>query len=229
VPIHIVFDGHIPMVRATIEGVPGMYYIDTGSRAELSLTKPFAERQHLRQTHPKGVVAIDGWGVGGPSRAFVTKGRSLKIGPFELHDVVTSFSTDKGGAFTSASYEGNIGSALLKRFVVTFDYAHELMYLKPLPGPVPDSGVFDRSGMWINADPAGFRVYDVTRTGPAEQAGLAKGDLIVAVDGRPAKELKLHELRRRLRDEAPGTVVTFAVIRDGSKPRQVKLTLRDLI
>ena len=60
-------------------------------------------------------------------------------------------------------------------------------------------------------------------------AGNGKTPLYVAVDGRPAKELKLHELRRRLRDEAPGTVVTFRVVRQGSKPQQLKVTLRDLI
>ena len=228
VPVHIIFDGNVPLVEAKFEGLPGKYYVDTGSRDELGLTRPFAEAENLRATHPKGVEAIDGWGVGGPTRSFVTMGKSLAIGPITLTNVVTSFSLDKGGAFVNKSYQGNIGSAILKRFVVTFDYPHETMYLKPLAGPVADTGVFDRSGMWINTDPDGFKIVDVTRTGPAEAAGLKGGDVITAVDGKPAADIHLFDLRQRLRDEAPGTVITFAVKRAG-RTRDVRVTLRSLI
>ena len=60
---------------------------------------------------------------------------------------------------------------------------------------------------------------------PSFEAGLRAGDLITAVDGRPATGLHLYEVRQRLRNEAPGTVVTFAVKGKGD----VKVTLRDLI
>ena len=46
-----------------------------------------------------------------------------------------------------------------------------------------DLDTFDRSGMWINAQDGGFKVIDVTNSGPADRAGLKKGDVIVAVDG----------------------------------------------
>ena len=60
---------------------------------------------------------------------------------------------------------------------------------------------------------------------PAAAAGFKAGDEITAVDGKPAKSIPVYEMRRRLRDEAPGTVVTFAVKGKGD----VKVTLKDLI
>lgn len=227
-PIPFKFYERIPEVMGTFEGLPAKYVIDTGSRSELTLTKPFAEGNRLRAKHPKGVDAVNGWGVGGPSRGYFTMGKSMTIGPVQIDNVVTSFGTQEKGALAAASYSGNVGGGILKRFIVIFDYNTQIMYLKLLPGQVADTSTYDRAGMWINEAAHGFEIADVTKTGPAEDAGLLKGDVITAVDGKLAREIKLYNLRRRLRDDAPGTVVNFTVKR-GGETRTIKVTLRDLI
>lgn len=227
-PVKFVFNGDLPEVEGSFEGIPAKFDVDTGARDELTLTAPFAQHHDLRAKHPKGVEAVEGWGVGGPSRGYVTRGAELAIGPVKIPGVVTSLSTQKKGSFADASYQGNIGGGTLKRFVVTFDYANQTMYLKPLPQPVADVGTFDRSGMWINAVKDGVEVMDVTANGPALAAGLKVGDVITQVDGKPAASIPLYELRRQWRDGAPGTVVKLAVKR-GSALREVTLTLRDQI
>jgi S1-C subfamily serine protease len=100
------------------------------------------------------------------------------------------------------------------------------MYLKALPAPVADTGVFDRSGMWINLAGDGFEVVDVSAGGAAGAAGLAVGDHIVAVDGKPGGSLS--DLRMSLRDQPAGSVVTFTVKR-GEKTWAVPVTLKDQI
>lgn len=113
--------------------------------------------------------------------------------------------------------------------MVTFDYANHVMYLKPLaPGPLVDIGNFDPSGMWINQAKGGMQVMDVTAGGPAAHAGIEAGDVITAVDGRPAASLHLYDVRQAWRDEAPGTVVHLA-LRRGAQARDVALTLRGQI
>ena len=102
------------------------------------------------------------------------------------------------------------------------------MYLKPLPGPLADVGTYDRSGMWIDAGKDGAEIMDVTEKGPAEAAGIKTGDVITAVDGKLATSIPLYELRRQLRDGAPGTIVTFTVKR-GTDSHQIPVTLRDQI
>ncbi|HJR12859.1 MAG TPA: aspartyl protease family protein [Rhodanobacteraceae bacterium] len=227
-PIPFVFNGDLPEVEGTFDGIPGKFDIDTGSRASLTLTGPFAKQHGLRVANPQGVVAVDGWGVGGSSRSYVMRGKALTIGSVKIPGIVTALSLQEKGSFASPSYQGNIGGGILKRFMVTFDYARHVMYLKPLPKPVADLDTYDRAGMWINAAKGGMEVMDVTANGPAEQAGIETGDVITQVNGKPAASIPVYELRRMLRDESPGTVVHF-VIRRGGETRQITVTLRDQI
>jgi hypothetical protein len=54
------------------------------------------------------------------------------------------------------------------------------------------------------------------------------GDTILAVDGNAVAKLHLYDLRQRLRDDPPETVVTFRV-NDGHAVKDVRVTLRNLI
>lgn len=225
-PVPFTFYDHNPQVAGSIDGVPGRFNIDTGSRSEVTLTKPFVDRNEWRERHPHGALAIDGWGVGGPSRSYVVRSRDLTLGGVRQENVINSLALQDKGAFSDTNYEGNVGSGFMKRFVVTFDYDHQVMYLKPRPAPVHDSGVFDRSGMWINADAQAFDVVDVTPDGPASAAGLKVGDLIVAVDGLPVVAEDLPLFRRRLRNDPPGSTVKVSVM-SGTEKRELRITLRD--
>ncbi len=228
VAVPFVFYSHLPQVKGDFEGVSGMFDIDTGSRVELTLNKPFVEAHGLTAKHPKGVVAVDGWGVGGPSRSYVTRGAWFDLGPVRIDGLVASFGTQAKGSFSDPNYQGNVGSGLLKRYRVTFDYDHQVMYLKPLAPPPTDVGVFDRAGFWLNLSPAGFKIMDLTAGGAAEGSGLKVGDEITAVDGVAAGKVDLPSLRKRLRDEPAGTQIRLDVLA-GGQSRQVTLTLKDQI
>ncbi|MGH7012383.1 MAG: aspartyl protease family protein, partial [Caulobacteraceae bacterium] len=149
-PIPFEFYDTIPQVEGAFEGLKGKFDIDTGSRTSIDITTPFVRSHDLIERHPKGVLVVDGWGVGGPSRDFVTRGGPLQLGSVTTPSIVAGLSIQKAGSLSDPNYEGNIGAGILKRFVVTFDYGHRVMYLKPIVGPLTDVGAFDRSGMWIN-------------------------------------------------------------------------------
>jgi PDZ domain/Aspartyl protease len=216
-PIPFRFYDHVPQVEGRFGDLPGRFAIDTGSRTELNLTTPLVECARLRDAYPGGVLAVDGWGVGGPVKSHVVRGKSLTLGTVTVADPVASLSTAKAGSFSDANYEGNVGSGFLKRFVVTFDYAHQVMYLKPLVPPPADAGTFDKSGMWINLDHQGFAVADVADGGPAKDAGLAVGDVITAIDGKPAASFALSEARELFRLRPDGTVIRLDVVRSGAR------------
>jgi hypothetical protein len=226
--VPFVFYNHLPQVEGSFEGKPGRFDIDTGSRDELTLTKPFSDTNELVAAHPRGVIAVDGWGVGGRTISYVTRGADLTLGTVRSDKLVVGLARQSKGALSDANFEGNVGSGFLKRFVVTFDYGHQIMYLKALPTPVPDSDVFDRAGFWINLSPKGFKVADLTKDGPAAKAGVKPDDEITAVDGVAAKSMPLPEARRRLRDDKPGTVVTLTVAR-GAQLLKIPVTLADQI
>jgi hypothetical protein len=227
-PVPFVFYNHLPQVTGRFEGIPGRFDIDTGSRVELTLTKPFVEANGLTSKHPKGVLAVDGWGVGGPSRSYVTRGAEFELGPVKIDGLVTGFGTQGKGAFADPNYQGNVGSGLLKRYAVTFDYNRQIMYLKPLTPAPKDVAVFDRAGFWLNLSAAGFKIMDLTSGGAAADTGLKAGDEITAVDGVAASKLDLPELRKRLRDDPAGTQVKLDVVA-GGQAKAVTLTLRDQI
>jgi hypothetical protein len=222
------FYQQFPEIIGSYDGIPGRFGIDTGARNPLSLNRIFVEDNGLRDRAKTGVIALTGWGVGGPTFSFVTRGGNLTLGDLAVDHPLTEFSVDKGGAGGAAAFPNNVGGGVLKRFIVTLDYAHYRIWFKPIAGPVADLDTFDRSGMWINAQDGGFKIVDVTKNGPADRAGLKKDDVITAIDGQPASAITLGDLREKLRNEAPGTMVNFSV-KTARGPRDIAVTLQDQI
>jgi len=227
-PVKFEFYDNLPQVHGAFEGIPARFSIDTGSRNEVTLHKPFVEREGLLEKHPKNVLAVDGWGVGGQTRSHMTRGASLRLGDVEIPDVIAGLSTSAKGSFSDANTDGYVGSGLLKRFTVTFDYKNRTMHLKALPKPAPDTAVYDRSGMWINSTSNDFEIVSITPGGPAEKAKLKVGEHIVAVNGNPVKPEQLSNFRMKLRDDPAGTIVHLT-IKSPAGEREVALTLRDQI
>lgn len=227
-PVHFRFYQQFPEVPGTYDGIPGRFGIDTGARNALSLTRPFAEKNHLRDRERAGVEALTGWGVGGPTRGFVFHGKNLELDGLTIRAPLTEFSLDKAGTGGMDAFPNNVGGGLLKRFVVTFDYDHQIMYLKPVAGPVDDLDTFDRSGMWINVKGRGFEIVDIGPGTPAAVAGLRVGDIVTKVNGKSIQSIKLYDFRRMLRNEAPGTKIHLTFDRRGAI-HQTDLVLRDLI
>jgi Aspartyl protease/PDZ domain len=228
VRVPFVFYDHVPNVPGRIGDLPARFAIDTGSRSALDITSPFVASHRLRDHFTAGTVAITGYGVGGPARSYVVRIPSVAIGSITIEDPVVDLSEAHSGAFSDPNFDGNVGSALLKRFVVTFDYDRQFMYLKPIEPVPPDVGTFDRSGLWINAHGDGYEIMDVAPGSAGSQAGLAVGDLITLVDGRPVTDARLSDMRQRLRSDRPGTQVQLTV-RRASQVLNVTLTLRDQV
>lgn len=221
------YNNHIPQVEGEIDGIPGKFDIDTGSRASLSLLAPFAEKHKLQERYKTRLEAVTGWGVGGAARGQVTRVESLRLGSVQVARPVTELSLQKGGAFVDPYVAGNVGAGVLKRFNVTFDYSRQTIVFEPnARNAEPD--VYDRPGMWLNRKGPGFEVIDVLSGGPAEQAALRPGDLILAVDGKGADGLWLPDVRSRFRSESPGTKIRLSV-RSGDTTREVVLTLKELV
>lgn len=228
VAVPFTFDGHTPQVKGTLDGIPGTFWLDTGSRSGLSLFGPFAEKHGLAKRYRARHAAVAGWGVGGPARALLARGGKLTLGEgVVVEGPVVDISLQKKGGFTDRYGAGNVGGAILKRFTVTFDYGRQQVTFEPNgapAGPEPH----DRSGLWLNLAGDAFEVMDVVKGGPGAKAGLRVGDRIVAVDGTAAGTLGLPAAREKLRTEPPGREVRLTV-EAGGKRREVTLVLADLV
>ncbi|MFO7951324.1 MAG: trypsin-like peptidase domain-containing protein [Bacillota bacterium] len=90
----------------------------------------------------------------------------------------------------------------------------------------PHMGVLIES--WINYDDPepdkGIRLVEVVPDSPAEEAGLQKGDIIVAVDGQSTEYLA--KLFDQLLTYYPGDTITITFYRDGEQ-KETDLTLEE--
>jgi hypothetical protein len=225
--VPFVFNNHVPQVEGEIDGIPGKFDIDTGSRASLSVLAPFAEKHGLKDRYGAKLAAMTGWGVGGAARGLVTRARVLKLGGVTVDSPVIELSLQTKGAFTDPYVAGNVGAGVLKRFNITFDYSRQqLIFERNANDGVRDT--YDRAGMWINLADGAFEVEDVVAGGPAAAAGLKIGDRILAIDGKEAARLPLPDARAALRTAPPGTRVRLT-LGPADAPREVEVVLRDLV
>ncbi len=80
--------------------------------------------------------------------------------------------------------------------------------------PMPASERHAWIGFYPQASDDGVAISGVVPGGPAEGAGLERGDLLVSVDGQPVRSLR--QLYSSLCAKAPGETVGMQVLRDES-------------
>jgi hypothetical protein len=79
--IGFTFSEHVPMLSATLDGIPGEFELDTGSRGALTIMMPFDQAHGLTGRYHAAIKATTGYGVGGlPARCWAGPGSS-RSGP----------------------------------------------------------------------------------------------------------------------------------------------------
>ena len=73
--------------------------------------------------------------------------------------------------------------------------------------------------------PTGIVVYGVTKNGPAEKAGIRKGDIITAIDGKTLESAE--EVQKILESYKAGDTVKLTVVRN--RNAEVPLTLEAVL
>ena len=214
-------------VLANGDRLDGLFMIDTGLRGNLVFNTPFVNEHKLLDRVAPNIYTTMGGGVGGQVKVNIGRIDDFVFGGFSVGSIYVSLSQLESGALAAEAIAGIIGSAVLQRFRVVFDYAGERLILYPADY---DKGRLDmdKSGMFLVADlddRAVYRVIDVVDGSPAARAGLVEGDIIRTIDGRPAPSL---EQARRLFRKAAGTRYGIGFER-GGETREATLTLEKVI
>ena len=196
--------GNLPLAKVVVDGGGGeprelQALVDTGgsTMTTLGMGKPGTADSVLPPDAPR-VPMMGATGLGNSPeeilhKTFATRLASLRIGPYEIERPTSSFSDAPHGFDL-------FGSELLRRFDVVLDYARSRMILTPNES-FDEPPLSDCSGMMLVAaadDVSVRRVLFVVPGGPADEAGLQKGDELVSIDGEPASAGTLNELRRAL-------------------------------
>jgi len=89
----------------------GQFIVDTGGDNALFLFAPFVEKH-----------------IGFRDSGLAT---SLQVGSYILKNPATAFSKATKGVEVTRQWDGQIGSQILRRFNLVFDYSHKVLYLEP--------------------------------------------------------------------------------------------------
>ena len=103
----------------------------TGNRNELTLWTPFVEAHPRRDVYGAGAETTIGHGVGGTVLGRVSRAQRLVLGPLAIEAPVVTVPSRRDGITAMRGVAGNIGGGLLRRFVVSFDYAGGVVHLAP--------------------------------------------------------------------------------------------------
>ena len=207
--------GRLPLVRGSIDGIEGMFEIDTGSRGSLTLDARVREqerpgaapRREERCDHRRRHRRAAARGAGARQDAEARRRRRAQSHRRHAAGRGRRDRQVRGRRATSAS-------ALLRQFAVTYDLPNDALYFERyINFGTPD--IADRGGLWLERASDGYKVVDVVADGPAAAAGLKAGDVIVEFNGYPvgadaaaggarvaalvAGRARAHEDRRRAR------------------------------
>ncbi|HJS89254.1 MAG TPA: aspartyl protease family protein [Steroidobacteraceae bacterium] len=216
----------IPVIDGEIAGIKGRFLVDLGDRSSLTLFGPFWRAHHLDRVFGPGIIAITGYGLGGPVKGELVRVPEFTMAGIRVAGIVARLSLQKAGVFNTSAIAGSIGTGILKRFNVTFDYPGRRIFLQEAPSQdVPDEA--DRSGLWLGRSGDDFEVFGVVSNSRAARSGIKKGDIVTAIDGVPTKRLDLFAIREQLK--SPGRKSDSFTIKEGSHSKVVTVALHDLI
>jgi hypothetical protein len=216
-PIPLVFTEDAPLIEGSYDGEPGDFMLDTGNAGPTIIEDYWAVPRGLTTELNKGVAR-------GATK--VTHG-SVGVGPFDLNDeLVSYYGPAERGSEYSRAVAGIYGEPLLSRFKSTYDYSGGVVWLEPLPEVKPQP--FDRSGLSLaKAEGGALKVAPVAGGSPAQKAGIAKDDLIGAIQGIPSTKLSRADAAAIFRGE-PGMAVMLTGTFGGAQGLK-QLTLAELI
>jgi aspartyl protease/PDZ domain-containing protein len=228
--IPLTIAGNTPRVWAQISlpnGPPlqGLFEIDTGSDGVLSINSPFVKKHALLQSLRQQFDSTHR-GLGGEAKSVDVRMGDFQLGRIVIPSLLVALSQDSEGSLASDTNDGPLGNEILRRFRIVLDYSRRRMMLEPnaqLSDPI-ETGM---SGIDFDTeDCRPFKVTKVLEGSPAAEAGIKPGDEIVALDGRPFKEIPSFEMEKLLSKN--GAEYSLTLSRQG-QPLSVRIKLRRLL
>ncbi|MBN1423126.1 aspartyl protease family protein [Candidatus Fermentibacteria bacterium] len=200
-------------IPITVDGrYHGLWDLDLGAGGT-TFFYPYAEEHGLLGR--AGVTRI-GFGAGGDQEATTAQFDSISMAGLTVIKPLIEIPAAKGtGSFASSEITGNAGNDFLSRFTLFLDYTREQVIVEKGGGFDTESPV-DRSGLQvIMGESRKVEVLTVPEGTPGAIAGIQRGDVVSAIDGKSAEELGgILRIREMLRASA-GTEYELSLVRDG--------------
>jgi serine protease Do len=190
------------------------------------------------------VVAIGNpFGLGGTVTAGIVSARSRDInaGPYDdfiQTDAAINSGNSGGPLFDTSGDVIGVNTAIFSPTGgnVGIGFAVPSSTARAVVADLQDDGTVERGWLGVQiqeideelatalglGEPQGVLIADVTAGGPADEAGLEPGDVVISIAGETFEEPR--ELSRAVADLAQGETVTASVLRDGEE-REIGITI----
>ena len=230
--VQLSMEGNLPFIRTQVQPVGRRQVgakceLDSGSTGSVLFNSPFVTKRRLVSSLPRSIASKSG-GVGGTGRSIVGRIASISLGKATINSPIAVLFRGTRGDNASDEYDCLIGGAIFRRFKVTFDMPGGRLYLEPTAA-LGDPFETDMSGMELLADGSDLStilIDEVHAGSAAAKAGVRGGDLLQAIDDKPASELGLREIRRLFQDHGASHELT---LRRGKSMLKVQIHLRRVI
>lgn len=210
--------GHnaIDMEVMTPEGKRMVMALDTGNAFFATTHKDVLERVGLWESGRKPTFMHQSWIGSGPTNSFYVQMPKLTI--FGVPTEASVWSIIEASA-ASANHDGTIGFGFLKNFNTIIDMDRRRVWFERITDKVENEAPAD-VGISATFDPEQkrVRIFAVTPGGPAEKAGIKRGDAILGIDETEMHDIGYRRLQALLQGPA-GTVVKLAISSGGNLTR----------
>lgn len=212
----------VPVVETHLEQIRGRFVVSTSSWAAIDCTEPYFRRNGLkkgRKTVPSELHPLKN-----DADMHAARMKFISFGPHVMQNVSVGFAEEaSNGFFTSGVLDGIIGTEILRRFDLIFDYPAGRLALKPNDA-LEDEFRFGKSGLKLRVEESGITVIEVIPGSPAEEAMIEPGSALVTVDGLNAHTIGMDGLRE-IFTRPDGTEIEVLTSKNG-QPRTSILKLR---
>ena len=197
------------------------FFVETALDAPVVFDNKFLAAHHMAGERGTTIASADPF-TGEPN-ATIGRLRAFQIGKNTIDDVLGIYSSQAFPA-SDTPIAGAIGSRVLRRFTVVFDFPHHQLMLEP-NSRFSDPDEEDKSGLLIvpkGTDLKTFEVANVQPNSPAAAAGIKKGDIIAGVDTDPAADLSLLVVRDLFRQVGHKYKIT---VQKGTETKEITLQM----
>lgn len=179
--------------------VEGWFRMDLGSGSTITLSNETTSALNLAGVR-KAYFETQAGGIGGSSEEFELRAEKFCMVD-TLENLVIDCSLNKKGALSSGRpYVGIIGNEIWSLYDIILDPVHSSVWVKRnnnegsySRSSVTHMAVIDRTDICD-----GWIINGLYKGGIAEQAGIEIGDIIIAINDRPVKEITWEEQRKGL-------------------------------
>jgi hypothetical protein len=193
--------------------------IDSGASHGLALYHSANDSIHLPEHHIRSFL---GNGLSGEILGAISKVEELNFGGHIFEDVIASYPDEEGirRAIIYSSRDGSIGSEILKRFKIMYNYRDSTMIFRPSKY-YDEPFHYNTSGLEIITPFPNIKLYEIAHVRPgsvSEKSGIQKGDFITEINGVTSSRYSLNETLDILQGE-PGQRVSLKIVRQDSSFR----------